>query len=154
MSNMSLTQALKEHKERKKKDSNAIMTMVIKQSKPSPKTHQTRLGTEELFIAIDPDTKQLLYYEDKADTLKGTISLDKGLLIDNSSVSLHNDKQVPAFFCSLPKNINRLIPPRTKRKKKNETKERCFLPNILGKEKVFCSIFSKLWLLISLSSTN
>ncbi|KAL7142068.1 hypothetical protein ABFS83_08G097800 [Erythranthe nasuta] len=93
VSNMSLTQALKEHKERRRKDSNAVMTMVIKQSKPSSKTHQTRLGTEELFIAIDPDTKQLLHYEDKADTLKGTVSLDKGLLIENSSVSLHNDKQ-------------------------------------------------------------
>lgn len=97
MSNMSLTQALKEHKERRKKDSNAVMTMVIRQSKPSPITHQARLGTEELFMAIDPDTKELLYYEDKADTLKGTVSLDKTLLIDNSSISLHNDKQVPVF---------------------------------------------------------
>ncbi|KAL2241209.1 UNVERIFIED_CONTAM: putative translation initiation factor eIF-2B subunit epsilon, partial [Sesamum indicum] len=93
VSNMSLTQALKEHKERRRKDSNAVMTMVIKQSKPSPITHQSRLGTEELFMAIDPNTKQLLYYEDKADTLKGTVSLDKALLIDNSSISLHNDKQ-------------------------------------------------------------
>ncbi|KAK4416769.1 Translation initiation factor eIF-2B subunit epsilon [Sesamum alatum] len=93
VSNMSLTQALKEHKERRRKDSNAVMTMVIKQSKPSPITRQSRLGTEELFMAIDPNTKQLLYYEDKADTLKGTVSLDKALLIDNSSISLHNDKQ-------------------------------------------------------------
>ncbi|KAI3451486.1 hypothetical protein Pfo_008151 [Paulownia fortunei] len=93
VSNMSLARALKEHKERRRKDSNAVMTMVIKQSKPSPITHQSRLGTEELFMAIDPNTKQLLYYEDKADTLKGTVSLDKALLIDNSSISLHNDKQ-------------------------------------------------------------
>ncbi|KAL6498835.1 hypothetical protein OROGR_028382 [Orobanche gracilis] len=90
---MSLDQALKEHKERRRKDSNAVMTMVIKQSKPSPVTRQSRLGTDELFMAIDPDTKQLLYYEDKADTSKGTISLDKALLVDNSSISLHNDKQ-------------------------------------------------------------
>ncbi|KAL0332706.1 UNVERIFIED_CONTAM: putative translation initiation factor eIF-2B subunit epsilon [Sesamum calycinum] len=109
VSNMSLTQALKEHKERRRKDSNAVMTMVIKQSKPSPITHQSRLGTEELFMAIDPNTKQLLYYEDKADTLKGTVSLDKALLIDNSSISLHNDKQTsreakPGFrsFKSIP----------------------------------------------------
>ncbi|XP_051122313.1 uncharacterized protein LOC127245460 isoform X2 [Andrographis paniculata] len=93
VSNMTLTHALKEHKERKRKDSNAIMTMVIKQSKPSPITHQSRLGTEELLVAIDPDTKQLLYYEDKADALKGMVSLDKALLSDNSSISLHNDKQ-------------------------------------------------------------
>ncbi|GER55176.1 translation initiation factor eIF-2B subunit epsilon [Striga asiatica] len=93
VSNMSLTQALKEHKERRRKDSNAVMTMVIKQSKPSPVTHQSRLGMDELFMALDPNTKQLLYYEDKADTSKGIVTLDKALLTDNSSLSLHNDKQ-------------------------------------------------------------
>nr|GLL39516.1 translation initiation factor eIF-2B subunit epsilon-like [Ipomoea trifida]GMD55934.1 translation initiation factor eIF-2B subunit epsilon-like [Ipomoea batatas] len=93
VSNMSLSEALKEHKERRRKDSNAVMTMVIKQSKPSPITHQSRLGTEELFIAIEPETKQLLYYEDKANDTKGYLSLEKGLLADNPSISLHNDKQ-------------------------------------------------------------
>ncbi|XP_042024310.1 translation initiation factor eIF-2B subunit epsilon-like isoform X1 [Salvia splendens] len=93
VSNMPLTQALKEHKERKKRDSNAVMTMIIKQSKPSPITHQSRLGTEELFMAIDPKTKELLYYEDKADTSKGTLTLDRTMLLDRSSISLHNDKQ-------------------------------------------------------------
>lgn len=93
VSNMSLTQALQEHKERKKKDNNAVMTMIIKKSKPSPITHQSRLGTDELFMAIDPNTKQLLYYEDKADHSKGTICLDKMLLAENPSISLHNDKQ-------------------------------------------------------------
>ncbi|XP_062144688.1 uncharacterized protein LOC133852038 isoform X1 [Alnus glutinosa] len=93
VSNMSLTQVLKEHKERKKKDSNAVMTMVIRRSKPSPITRQSRLGTDELFIAIDPNSKQLLYYEDKADFSKGVICLDKMLLTDNPSISLHNDAQ-------------------------------------------------------------
>lgn len=91
---MSLTEALQEHKERRRKDSNAVMTMVIKQSKPSPITHQSRLGTDELIMAIGPDTKQLLYYEDKAESLKGIISLDKALLSENPSISLYNDKQV------------------------------------------------------------
>ena len=67
VSNMSLTQALQEHKGRRKKDNNVVMTMVIKRSKPSLITHQSRLGTDELFMAIDPYTKQLLYYGDKAD---------------------------------------------------------------------------------------
>ncbi|KAF4371921.1 hypothetical protein F8388_000088 [Cannabis sativa] len=93
VSNMSLTQALQEHKDRKKKDSNAVMTMVIKRSKPSVITRQSRLGTDELFMAIDPSTKQLLYYEDKSDNLKGVMYLDKLLLADNTSLSLHNDKQ-------------------------------------------------------------
>ncbi|KAK9673477.1 hypothetical protein RND81_12G169700 [Saponaria officinalis] len=91
--NMSLAEALQEHKDRKKKDPNAVMTMVVKKSKPSPITHQSRLGTDELFMAIDPDTRQLLYYEDKGDFVKGTITLDKSLLADSSSVSLHNDMQ-------------------------------------------------------------
>ncbi|XP_023537933.1 translation initiation factor eIF-2B subunit epsilon isoform X1 [Cucurbita pepo subsp. pepo] len=93
ISNMSLRRALQEHKERKKKDSNAVMTMVVKRSKPSPITHQSRLGTDELFMAIDPNTKQLVYYEDKADNSKGIIHLDKSLLMDNPSMSLRNDMQ-------------------------------------------------------------
>lgn len=62
VSNMMLTQALQEHKERRQRDNNAVMTMVIKQSKPSQVTRQTRLGTDELIMAIDPATKQLLFY--------------------------------------------------------------------------------------------
>ncbi|EPS57518.1 hypothetical protein M569_17299, partial [Genlisea aurea] len=93
VSNMPLTELLKEHKERKRKDSNAIMTMVIKRSKPSAITHQSRLGTDELFIAIDPETKQLLHYEDRAATLKGSFALGRESLNENSSISVHNDKQ-------------------------------------------------------------
>ncbi|KAL4565810.1 hypothetical protein LXL04_029916 [Taraxacum kok-saghyz] len=93
VSNMMLTQALQEHKERRKKDNNAVMTMVIKQSKPSQITRQTRLGTDELIMAIDPTTKQLLYYEDKADDSKQTLTLDKSFLSENPSLSLLNDKQ-------------------------------------------------------------
>ncbi|KAF7817864.1 Translation initiation factor eIF-2B subunit epsilon [Senna tora] len=93
VSNMSLTQVLQEHKERRKKDSDAIMTMVIKRSKPNSITHQSRLGTDELFMAIDPDTNQLLYYEDKADSSKGILNIDNSLLLDRPAISLHHDKQ-------------------------------------------------------------
>jgi translation initiation factor eIF-2B subunit epsilon len=94
VSNMDLNEALKEHKDRRKKDSNAVMTMVIKRSKPNPISHQSRLGTDELFMAIDPVTKQLLHYEDKpVNSRKTIISLDKTILADNPSVFLHNDKQ-------------------------------------------------------------
>ncbi|XP_050115264.1 uncharacterized protein LOC126593281 isoform X4 [Malus sylvestris] len=97
LSNMSLTQVLKEHKERRKKDSNAVMTIVIKRSKPSQITHQSRLGNDELFMATDPNTKQLLYYEDKEDHTKGSIYLDKLLIADNPSITLHNDKQIMGY---------------------------------------------------------
>jgi len=86
--------ALQEHKERKKKDSNAVMTMVVQRSKPSPITQQSRLGTDGLFMAIDPTTKQLLYYEENTNHLKGTLSIDKMLLVENSSITLRNDIQV------------------------------------------------------------
>lgn len=111
VSNMSLVEALHEHKERRRKDNNAVMTMVIKQSKLSPITNQSRLGTDELIMAIVPNTKQLLYYEDKAQSRKGIISLDKALLSDHPSISLYNDKQVkmlPSSF-SLLMAFHRLI---------------------------------------------
>lgn len=66
-------------------------------------------------MAIDPTTKQLLYYEDKADQSKGSIYLDKLLLADNTSISLHNDKQVYSsnlslnFFCYFRLFINLLL---------------------------------------------
>ena len=91
---MSLAEAVQEHKERKKKDSNAVMTMVVKKSKPSSISHQSRLGTDELFMAINPDTNQLLYYEENNEHVRGLITLDKALLNDNSSVSMYNDMQV------------------------------------------------------------
>ncbi|KAM7273523.1 hypothetical protein ACFE04_028187 [Oxalis oulophora] len=93
VSNMSLTRALQDHKDRKKKDNDALMTMIVKRSKPSSVTHQSRFGNDELFMAIDPSTKQLLYYEDKADYSKGTLSLDKMFLTDRPSIGLHNDKE-------------------------------------------------------------
>ncbi|GAQ80574.1 eukaryotic translation initiation factor eIF-2B epsilon subunit [Klebsormidium nitens] len=63
ISNMSLDAVLAEHKARRAKDKQAIMTMVVKQAKPDPVTHLTRLGNEELLAAIDPQTKQLLLYD-------------------------------------------------------------------------------------------
>uniref|UniRef100_A0A1D1Y333 Translation initiation factor eIF2B subunit epsilon n=1 Tax=Anthurium amnicola TaxID=1678845 RepID=A0A1D1Y333_9ARAE len=93
VSNACLRMALEEHKERRKKDPQAIMTMLVKHAKPSYLTHQTRLGNDEIFMAIDPETKQLLHYEDKADDSKAMVSLDKTLLSDNYAFRLHNDKQ-------------------------------------------------------------
>ncbi|KAL0740495.1 hypothetical protein Bca4012_082008 [Brassica carinata] len=77
VSNMPLADLIREHRERKKRDEKAIMTMVIKKSKPSPITHQSRLGTDQLFIAVDPLTKQLLHYQDHGG---GFVCLDKSLM--------------------------------------------------------------------------
>ncbi|XP_062220686.1 uncharacterized protein LOC133920062 [Phragmites australis] len=93
ISNMSLKDALQEHKDRRKKDPLAVMTMIIKQSKPSILTNQTRLGTDEIVMAIDPETKELLYYEDRADSSHLYVTIDKDILTNNPSLQLHNDME-------------------------------------------------------------
>lgn len=98
VSNMSLRQALQEHKERRRKDKLSVMTMVVKHTKPSAVTHQNRLGNDELLLGVDPETKQLLYYEDKKDYGKshqssGNIILDQSIVTDRSAVQLYNDRQ-------------------------------------------------------------
>ncbi|XP_020596985.1 uncharacterized protein LOC110036799 [Phalaenopsis equestris] len=70
-----------------------VFKAFCKVSVPSKLTHQTRLGNDEIIMAVDPDTKELLYYEDKADLSQHHITLDKMLLSENSALSLHNDKQ-------------------------------------------------------------
>ncbi|KAL6188193.1 hypothetical protein ACLB2K_039586 [Fragaria x ananassa] len=93
VTDMSLTQVLQDHKERRKKDKNAVMTIVVKPSQIM--THQSRLlSNGELFMAIDPCTQQLLCYEDKADHAKESIfCLDKTMLAGKSAISLHYDRE-------------------------------------------------------------
>jgi translation initiation factor eIF-2B subunit epsilon len=103
VSNMSLTEVLKEHQERRKKDKLAVMTMVVKKSKPSPLTYQTRLGNDELLLMIDPQSKQLLHYDTvrepgSRDSLQGNsiqrhVSLDRSIFHDRPVVQLSNNLQ-------------------------------------------------------------
>ncbi|KAF7091956.1 hypothetical protein CFC21_094492 [Triticum aestivum] len=93
ISNMSLKDALQEHKDRRKKDPLAVMTMIIKHSKPSILTHQTRLGNDEIVMAIAPETKELLYYEDKADNSHLCVTIDKDILATNPTLQLHNNME-------------------------------------------------------------
>jgi len=79
--------------DRKKKDPLAVMTMILKHSKPSILTHQTRLGNDEIVMAIDPETKELLYYEDRADNSHLYVTIDKDILTNNSTLQLHNDME-------------------------------------------------------------
>lgn len=98
VSNMSLKEVIQAHKERRKTDKLAVMTMVLKRSKPSPITHQTRLGNDELLLVIDPESKQLLYYADGQSSRlqRGStrqVVLDRSMYIDRSSIRLYNDLQ-------------------------------------------------------------
>jgi translation initiation factor eIF-2B subunit epsilon len=90
---MNLKDALQEHKDRRKKDPLAVMTMVIKHSKPSILTNQTRLGNDEIVMAIDPETKELLYYEDRADVSNLYVTIDKDILASNPTLQLHNNME-------------------------------------------------------------
>ncbi|EFJ34609.1 hypothetical protein SELMODRAFT_166978 [Selaginella moellendorffii] len=92
VSNMPLKEVIQEHKARRTKDKLAVMTMVVKRCKPSPLTHQTRLGNEELVLAIDPATKQLLHYG-APNKQRQSILLDKNLLAGRQGVRLHLDMQ-------------------------------------------------------------
>ncbi|KAI5076070.1 hypothetical protein GOP47_0008135 [Adiantum capillus-veneris] len=96
VSNMSLKEVLQEHKERRKSDKLAVMTMVVKRSQSSPSTHQTRLGNDELLLAIDPLTKELLCYDDgSSNNLKRTrqVAVDKALYLNKPSICLCTDLQ-------------------------------------------------------------
>ena len=107
VSNMSLKEVLQEHKERRKLDKLAVMTMVLKRSKPSPITHQNRLGDDEILLAIDPQTKELLLYDDghssnmQHNTTRQVV-LDKSLYISRASVCLCTDLQVILWILFLP----------------------------------------------------
>eukprot|EP00249_Psilotum_nudum_P016024 c25616_g1_i1 orf=549-2774(-) len=99
VSNMSLTKVLQEHRERRKKDKLAVMTMVLKCSKPSPVTHQTRLGKDELLVVTDPESKQLLYYDDGRDSSNmhrnstRHVVLERTIYAHKSAVLLCNELQ-------------------------------------------------------------
>ncbi|KAK1376175.1 eIF-2B GDP-GTP exchange factor subunit epsilon [Heracleum sosnowskyi] len=93
VSNMMFDQAIVEHKERRRKYSKAVMTMVVKKSMPCQITKLSRFGNDEMIIAVDSDTKQLLSYEDTVEDLS-VVSLDKAMVSDNRrAVSLYNDRQ-------------------------------------------------------------
>jgi hypothetical protein len=125
VSNMSLTEVVKEHQERRKKDKLAVMTMVVKRAKPSPSTYQTRLGNDELLLAIDPQSKQLLHYDTGRESggrdiyqhqsSQRHVKLERSALNDRPSVQLCTNLQVsfplgcgelldcafPVFICFL-----------------------------------------------------
>lgn len=104
VSNMSLKEVVREHQERRKKDKLAVMTMVVKKAKPSSQTYQTRLGSDELLLAIDPQSKQLLHYDSgrelggrdsfQQQSMQRHVKLDRAALNDRPAVQLCTNLQV------------------------------------------------------------
>jgi hypothetical protein len=60
-------------------------------------------------MAIDPDTKQLLYYEDRFHGSKRAVMLDQSLRADNASLYLRTDLEVTYSFSVLSKMLYRSI---------------------------------------------
>lgn len=74
--------------------------MVVKRSKPSTVTHQTCLGNDKLLLAIDPLTKELLYYDDGLSSnpkRKRQVIVDRTVYLNKHSVYVCTDLQVILF---------------------------------------------------------
>ncbi|KAJ1336706.1 hypothetical protein BSLG_007025 [Batrachochytrium salamandrivorans] len=89
VSNIDLTQVINEHKQRRIKDKNAIMTMLLKRASPN---HPTRArGEEELFV-IDTKSSECVHYESfEKFPVKRKIKLNPDLFKAHSELSVHND---------------------------------------------------------------
>ncbi|CAI5483388.1 unnamed protein product [Closterium sp. Yama58-4] len=72
IANVSLTHALHAHRERRRKDKQAVMTMLLTHCPSNPLTHLTRTGSESQVFGICPDSSQLLFYDPPPDPLSST----------------------------------------------------------------------------------
>ena len=88
VSNMSLTAVLAEHRARRQRDKLAILTVVTK--KVSAKHRAARLGEHTLTLAIDPESNQLLHYEEGAGA-SSELCLEASLFSEHRSVSVRTD---------------------------------------------------------------
>ncbi|RXN14271.1 translation initiation factor eIF-2B subunit epsilon [Labeo rohita] len=67
VSNIDVSQALLEHKQRRKLDKNvSVMTMIFKESPPG---HKTRCEDDDIIVAMDSKSKRILHYQ-RAQALK------------------------------------------------------------------------------------
>uniref|UniRef100_A0A672T0Q0 Translation initiation factor eIF2B subunit epsilon n=1 Tax=Sinocyclocheilus grahami TaxID=75366 RepID=A0A672T0Q0_SINGR len=67
VSNIDVSQALQEHKQRRKMEKNiSVMTMIFKESPPG---HKTRCEDDDIIVAMDSKSKRILHYQ-RAQALK------------------------------------------------------------------------------------
>ena len=84
-----LKSALAEHKRRRKADKSAIMTMVVKRAET--RALRKRWGDHDLVLQIDPDTKQVLGYEEEPNN-KNYVNVDvSSCFLDRSQVEIRED---------------------------------------------------------------
>ena len=87
ISNMDLKKAIAFHKEKRKEDNNCIMTVVLK---PVQKGAGAKPVVDDLVVALDRNSGQMLLFEDSYKKKKVSIPLE--ILADHSSgLSFHTD---------------------------------------------------------------
>lgn len=86
ISNMQLDGVLAAHKARRAKDKNAIMTMVFKEAAPH---HRTLSLEDDLVVAIDGSTGQLLHYDNDFATRE--VQLSTLSFVEHRSIELRHD---------------------------------------------------------------
>ncbi|KAK7208301.1 translation initiation factor eIF-2B subunit epsilon [Myxozyma melibiosi] len=104
--NVPFDQVLAEHRQRRAKDKNAIMTMVLREASP---LHRTRARAESAIFVLDEQTNQCLHYEEiKTRKHMKKISLEPEIFNKHTDLAIRNDfidchidicsPDVPALF--------------------------------------------------------
>ncbi|KAG1756540.1 nucleotide-diphospho-sugar transferase [Suillus paluster] len=89
VSNIRIGEVVRQHKERRKTDKDAIMTMVVKQSGVN---HRTRSKGDSAVFVIDPETSECLHYEAVTGyPPKKYASIPRELLNEHPEVEIRND---------------------------------------------------------------
>ncbi|KAG1827058.1 nucleotide-diphospho-sugar transferase [Suillus subaureus] len=89
VSNIRIGDVVREHKERRKTDKDAIMTMVVKQSGVN---HRTRSRGDSAVFVIDPETSKCLHYEAVTGyPPKKYASIPREILNEHPEVEIRND---------------------------------------------------------------
>ncbi|KAK9462873.1 nucleotide-diphospho-sugar transferase [Lipomyces oligophaga] len=104
--NVPFDKVLAEHRQRRAKDSNAIMTMVLREANP---LHRTRSRAESAIFVLDEATNQCLHYQDvKSRKRMKNIKLEPEIFTKSTDLVIRNDfidchidicsPDVPALF--------------------------------------------------------
>ncbi|VDI80077.1 translation initiation factor eIF-2B subunit epsilon [Mytilus galloprovincialis] len=103
VSNLDLRSIIQEHKRRREKDKNAVMTVIMKKAPPG---HCSRCREDDSLVAIDSTNDRILHYLKTGNQKK--LQLPVEVLTDNKNVQLRYDlldcqisvcsPQVPALF--------------------------------------------------------
>ncbi|KAI0281452.1 nucleotide-diphospho-sugar transferase [Russula aff. rugulosa BPL654] len=105
VSNIRIDEVVRAHKDRRKTNKDAIMTMVVKESGTR---HRTRSKGDSAVFVLDQDTSECLHYESITGyPPKSIAKIPRGILEDHANIEIRNDlidcsMDVCALEASLP----------------------------------------------------